>query len=206
MIKIRKNNPAFVFLMNYWKKHCILENSHYLWIQNHIEIKSKISKNTAIHLYGERSKVVYFVCKGALARIHYDKNYKLHIDHIALPGMALMSTIHIYSNTLSEGDIISIQPNSSYIIIKYKDIHQGIQHSPELETLINIFSNKIKKQIIALNVILHESTPLERYCRFINLLPELHQLLTQSEQSSLLNISRRTIQRIQYGFLKGNKI
>ncbi|MGN0004024.1 MAG: hypothetical protein ACI35V_11370, partial [Sphingobacterium composti] len=99
MVVIRNNNPTFRALLAFWKKHSTIEMHHINWIKENIEIIKPLSKGDIIYLQGQKQKYVYFVSHGAIARIIYDSNYRIHILSIALPEMALMSTLHLFSST-----------------------------------------------------------------------------------------------------------
>jgi len=144
MVRIRNNNASYRTLLAFWKKHCAIEKWHIDWLKENIEVHQYLPKGEIIHLEGERHKYIYFVCRGAVARIRYDTNYKIHILSLALPEMALMSTSHLYSSTPSKGNIIALHSRTSIIKIPYTAITAIPYEIPEIQTLINILSNKKK--------------------------------------------------------------
>lgn len=195
MVTIRKNNPSYSALLTFWKKHCTLENWHIEWLKENIEIIQPLSKGAIIYLEGERQKNIYFVSRGAIARIRYDSNYKISILSLALPEMALMSTAHLFSRTPSLGNIITLHANTRIIRIPYTAIKTQQHINPEINTLINILNNKKKKQLSQLRILSSIKKPRDRYLYFSENLKELKNQLTRKEAAQLLGISINTIFR-----------
>lgn len=195
MVSIRNNNPTFLTLLAFWKKHCALEMHHIEWIKENIEINKPLSKGDIIYLEGQKQKYVYFVSRGAIARTIYDSNYKTHILSIALPEMALMSTAHLYSATPSAGNIIALHSNTRIIKIPYKALKHVQQDFPEVNTLISILSNKKKKQLAQLRILSSISSTIDRYLYFAENMKNLKASLTHKEAAQLLGISINSIYR-----------
>jgi CRP-like cAMP-binding protein len=146
-------------------------------------------------LEGQKQKDVYFVSQGALARIIYDSNYKMHILSIALPEMALMSTAHLFSPTPSVGNIIALHANTRIIRIPYKALKHVQQDIPEVNTLISILNNKKKKQLAQLRIVSSISSTIDRYLYFAENMKNLKIYLTHKEAAQLLGISINSIYR-----------
>lgn len=195
MVAIRNNNLTFLTLLAFWKKHCALEMHHIEWIKENIEIIKPLSKGDIIYLEGQVQKYVYFVSRGAIARIIYDSNYKMHILSIALPEMALMSTAHLFSSTPSAGNIIALHSNTRIIKIPYKALKNVQQDLPEVSTLISILSNKKKKQLAQLRILSSISSTMDRYLYFAENMKNLKTSLTHKEAAQLLGISLNSIYR-----------
>lgn len=193
---IRKNNPAFHFLLQFWQKHCRLEKGHVDWAKQHIYILDKVRKEETLYLDGDKQKNVYFVARGLLARVHDDtETGKRQLWSIALPGMALMTTKHLYSHTPSSGDIIVLRPGTLVIQIPYWAILEFKEQEPQLNTLIGILTNKKYKQMTALSIILRETDLYTRYVAFADDMPELHRVLTHGETAEITGISLSSAQR-----------
>ena len=65
----------------------------------------KIKKGELLYYEGDNSKIVYLVNKGAIGRVTQDNlSGKRQIMTVALNGMALMTTNHLYSDTPSKGN------------------------------------------------------------------------------------------------------
>ena len=194
MTIIRNNNPSYLALLRFWKKHCLLEKWHIDWLKQNIEVIPALSKDEILYLEGERQKNLYFVSRGALARIRYDSNYKIYILSLALPEMAMMSTAHLYSHTPSIGNIIVLRSNTRVVRISYKAI-KSVQHIPEMNTLISILNNKKKKQLAQLRILSTINSATDRYLYFIKNLKDLKTQITHKEVVQLLGISKASIFR-----------
>ena len=202
---IRSNNPGLRFLLAYWKKYCQLEPWHTDWARRYIRIQNGIRRGQTLYLEGDHQKKVYFVTQGMLARVRYNDKGKRQLLSVALPGMALMCTDHLYSHTPSKGDIVVLRPRTVVVDIPYRAIVAFNEQEPQLNTLLHILTNKKKKQMTTLSRILHETDPFARHLLFVHDMPDLQALLTQVEQAELLCISRKTVQRSQYYLLTGRK-
>lgn len=201
---IRTNNPGLRFLIDFWSKYCPLEPWHTEWTRTRVKVQGELKKNHCLYLQGEAQKNVYLVTKGMLARADYDPDTgKRRILSVALPGMALMTTSHLYSGTPSVGDIVVLRPNSRVVEIPYRSILEFKEKEPHIDTLINVLGNKKRKQMMALRITTHGTKPFESYLRFIDELPELHETLTQKETAQLLGISKTTIQSAHYYHITG---
>jgi CRP-like cAMP-binding protein len=191
---IRKNNRGLRFLLQYWQRYCTLEDWHTDWAKRHIHVLSK-RKGDILYYDGEKQKRVYLVAKGLLARVRYDDSGKRQILSVALPGMALMTTEHLYSDTPSVGDIIVLRPDTLIIQIPYNAVLAFKEQEPQLNTLIAVLTNKNKKQMSALSRIMHEREPFRRYLLFANDMSQIHRNLTHTETAEILGISLSSSQR-----------
>lgn len=199
---IRTNNPGLRFLISYWSKYCTLEPWHTDWARRHIRIPDSLRKGDVLYLDGDRQKNVYLVARGLLARVQYHDG-KRQILSIALPGMALMTTDHLYSRTPSKGDIVVLRPHTIVIEIPYRAIRDFKDREPAIDTLIDVLGNKKRKQMATLRSATLGIKPFESYLRFVNELPELHHALTQTEAAQLLGISKTTLQSAHYFLVTG---
>jgi len=195
MVTIKNNNPTFQTLLAFWKKHCAIEMHHIEWIKENVEILKPLSKGDIIYLEGQKQKDVYFVCQGAIARVIYDLNFKMHILSIALPEMALMSTAHLFSHTPSVGNIIALHANTRIIRIPYKALKRVEQDIPEINTFISILNNKKKKQLAQLRILSSISSTMNRYLYFAENMKILKANLTHKDAAQLLGISINSIYR-----------
>ena len=194
---VRKNNPSYISLLKFWEKHCCLDKWHIDWLKQNIEIIKPLPKGEIVYVEGERQKSIFFVCRGALARIVYDTNQNMHILSIALQEMALMSTTHLFSSTPSSGNITALHPNTRIIKIPYSSIINYIHEVPEISTLFNILNNKEKKQLFQLRYLSSIKNPIDRYLYFNDNLKELKNSITNIQAAQLLGISIATIIRAQ---------
>lgn len=204
--KIRINNPGLQFLIQYWQRYCTLDDWHVEWTRNNILVRNKLRKGDPLYLEGEKQRNVYLVARGLLARVMYDEERENRkILSIATPGMALMTTSHLFSRTPSKGDIVVLRSGTLVIEVPYNHILQFKEQEPHLNTLISVLNYKKKKQISSLLDVMREQDPFARYLLFASHLPDLAIILTQIEQAQLLNISRKTVQRAQTFLLKGKR-
>lgn len=201
---IRNDNPGLLFLLRLWQKHCRLEDWHIAWAKQHILVLNKLQKEQTLLLAGEKAKNVYLVMQGMLARVDYKgKDSKRRILDLALPGMAFITTPHLYNPKPSTGDIIVLRSKTTVIKISYKSILALKEQEPQTNTIIHLLGTKRDKLREAVLQVLREGNSLSRYLLFAESMPELQRLLTQAEQAQLLNISRNTVQRGQYFLLTG---
>lgn len=201
--KIRINNPGLRFLANYWEKYCTLSDWHEEWARNNITVHSKIQRNATLCYEGDKQRNVYLVARGLLARVMYNEereNRKIH--SIATPGMALMTTSHLFSLTPSKGDIEILRSNTLIIEIPYRAIREFNEQEPQLNTLISVLSNKKKNLIIKLLHAKHKRKPFEVYLDYATYIPELQKILTNQESAQLLGISIDTVYRAKRMLLK----
>ena len=206
MAPLRNNNPGLRFLLAYWQRYCVLEDWHISWAKRHIHIVAGLHKGDTLYLEGEKQKHVYLVARGLLARVRHDEDTdKRQILSVALPGMALMTTSHLYSNTPSAGNIVTLRTDSIVVQIPYRAIREFKEQEPQLNTLIAVLTNKKKKQLTALSGMMHEPDSFARYLLFAKDMPEVQEVLTQVEQAALLGIARKTVQRAQYYLLTGKR-
>lgn len=154
---MRSNNPGFKFLLQYWQKYCVLEDWHLQWAKRNIYVPKKLQRGHILYMDSEYQKNVYLVAKGMLARIQLDEEgSKRRILNLATPGMAFMTTLHLYNQTPSKGDIIVLHPRTTVIEIPYKAILDFKEQEPQLNTLINVLNNKKKKQLATLLLLYQE--------------------------------------------------
>ncbi|PRD51991.1 hypothetical protein C5749_16980 [Sphingobacterium gobiense] len=196
--RIRKHNPGLRALLAFWSRYCDLSPWHAQWAHQHIDVM-RIPRGEVLSWSGDRTKKVYFVCKGMLGRIidiEVNGIAKRKIMSIALPGLALTSTTHLYRNTPHEGDIVALR-SGIVVGISYKAIKAFKAEEPAIETLVDILTHKKKRQLEAHIQILHSTSPFERYLLFDKLMPEIRQVTSQREQADFLGISRDTVQKAQ---------
>lgn len=195
---IRSSNPGLRFVLHYWQKYCELDPWHVQWAKQHIRVLNKLAKNEVLYYEGEKQKYVYLVARGLLARVRYqDDSYKRQILSVALPGMALLSSTHLYSRSPSRGDIIVLRPNTLIIQIPYVAILAFNQQEPQLNTLINVLTNKKKKQLSLLRIMTSIAQYDQRYEWFAHNMRELAIQLTLQETADLLGMSLSTIKRLR---------
>lgn len=205
MSKLRKNHMAFRYLMDFWSKYCPLEDEHALWVLQHAT-PLHLDSREYLYLSGQKQKNLYFVVRGLLARIEFDQHSdKRRILSIALPGMATMSTGHLYSHTPSHGDIVALRSNTDVLRFPYTALKEGKVKDTRIDTLIDVLNNKEKKYLSVLRRACMSNIPYRRYLQFAEHMPELRRILTHSECADLLGISLSTVHRAQKKWLRGQK-
>lgn len=200
---IRKNNPGLQSLLKFWGRYCELTLWHEAWARQRIKV-IPVRRGDVLSWTGDRQKMVYFVCKGILARVtetEVKDQTKRQITSIAMPGLALTSTTHLYRSTPHEGNIIALR-SGIVVAIPYKTIKAYKEIEPTVETLIDILINKKKRQVETHLQILHPTSAFQRYILFDTLLPEIRNATSQKEQADFLGISRDTVQKAQKFLLK----
>ena len=188
--------------MALWSKHCQVTPWHEAWALRHIRI-TNTRKNDSLYFEGVLDRSVYIVAKGMLARVQYDQNTgRRHILTVAVPGMALMTTFHLYSHTPSKGDIIVLRANTQVIQISYQELKSLKQQEPDIDTLIDVLGNKKKKQLAALRGVTLGAKPYISCLLFLEEMPDLRDALTLQEIADLLGISLSTVKRAYKKWLK----
>lgn len=206
MARLRNNNPGIRFLIQLWSKYCMLENFHLEWAKKHIRCSTELKKNHLLYFQGESKKEVYLVIKGLIGRVIEDnETSKRRILSVGTPGMGFMTTNHLYSSTPSKGAIIALRSGTKVIQLTYRSILELMEMDRNADILINVLTNKKKKQLAALRRISLEGSALEKCILFAEELPHLYLILSQQEIADILNISRRTVQMAS-GYLARNPI
>lgn len=190
-------NKGLKLFFAFWRKYHELDNFHYQWAKDHLKVLV-VKRGEVLEPPGHTSEVSYFVATGLLARAEDDPaTGKRKITSLAPPNMGLMSTVHLHSHSIRPGAIVALRQG---IVIALP--HQVLRHFQEYEksvdTLVDVFCNKEKRQLILLQQLLREYSSFERYLSFSQLMPEIRAVTSQLEQAALLDISRNTIQRATY--------
>lgn len=195
MGRLRNNNPGIRFLIQLWSKYGELEDFHLEWAKKHIRCLTELKKNYLLYYEGEHKKEIYIVIKGLIGRVIENSDTgKRQILSVGTSGMGLMTTNHLYSSTPGKGDIIVLRPGTKIIQLSYRSILELREMDRNADILINVLTNKKKKQMSALRRISLEETAFEKCLLFAEELPQLYQMLSQQEIADILNISRRTVQ------------
>lgn len=206
MPAIRKNNRGLRLLLALWSKHVPLTAWHEAWASANVRIRRGFRRQDVLYEEGQRQKNIYLAIEGLLARVSFDpSNGRRQILSVALPGMALMTTDHLYSSTPSKSDICILRSNTIVVQIPYAAIKNFYEQEPNLSTLINVIGNKKKKQLAALRRISLDPHPVSACTQFLRDMPELHQVLTQQEIADLLGISRSSVQEAEYLHATGKR-
>lgn len=195
MVRFRNNNPGINFLIALWSKYCRLEEFHIEWLKKHVRYFTALKKNHLLYYQGENKKEIYIVTKGLIGRVVENLDTgKRQILSVGTPGMALLTTDHLYSSTLGKGNIIALHSGTSIIRLTYRSILELREMDRNADILINVFTNKKKKQISTLRSISLKGSAFEKCILFTEELPHLYHLFTQQEVADILNVSRRTVQ------------
>lgn len=197
----KKHIAAVEILIQHWSKFGTLEPYHGQWALQQSDLMY-CRRNEGVYAEGWTDKIVFYVCSGILARVRYDEQDNRHILSVGLPGMAMLSTEHLYSQTQAEGSIIALG-TSTVLTISYHAVKTLKETEKSLDNFVNALNNKKRRQLARLRTVGRIVEPTHRYIHFAKRLPELRHALTQVEQAELLGISRRTIQRASYFLLTG---
>lgn len=188
------HQQAIELLLKHWSKYAKIKKSHFNWLLNN-STYHQLSARGVLYEAGSRDKFVFIVCDGLIARIYEDEeSEKTKIFSVALPGMALMTTEHLYSESPSQGHIVGIRP-SHILALPYATVHKHKKKDAKVETLVDVLNSKKKKQLVQLRRLSLILNPSERYLSFHTHMPTLRAILSQREIAMLLSISRSTIQR-----------
>lgn len=201
MMMSRNTKTGLKPLLDFWGRYQSLDNFHYQWAKDHLKIIF-VKRHEVLELSASTS---YFVAKGLLARVEEDPlTLKRKIMSLALPNMALLCTVHLYSQHIQPGKLVALR-SGILVSLPHTALRQFQADEKSIDTLIDIFSNKEKRQLALLREATMGFSPFDRYLNFARLLPEIKAVTTQIEQADLLNISRDTVQQAQY-FLATAKI
>ncbi|WP_343564067.1 hypothetical protein [Sphingobacterium sp.] len=197
-------NKGLKLFFAFWEKYHELDNFHYQWAKDHLKVLV-VKRGDVLEPPGHRTEISYFVATGMLARAEDNSNTsKRKITSLALPNMALMSTVHLHSHSIRPGEIIALRPGI-IIALPHHVLRRFQEYEKSVDTLVDVFCNKEKRQLILLQQLLREYSSFDRYLSFVELMPEIRAVTSQTEQAALLDISRNTIQRASY-FLATRKI
>jgi len=146
-----------------------------------------------------QEKYLYYIVDGLVARQCYQWNsntqkYNRTLLLVALPGMTLLSTKDLYSDTQLAGEIVALHA-TALLQFSYASIKQLVHQHPMLLHVLSSCSSKERHQLFLLRRLDRINSLQMRYIEFIKTLPPLHQSLSQQEQQDLLGISRSSIQR-----------
>lgn len=189
-------------LFEFWRKYHPIDNFHYQWAKDNLKVRI-VKRGELLNTADRPSEMTYFVATGLLARVEENvETGKRKIMSIAIPNMALMTTNHLYTHNLYPGDIVALR-SGIIITIPHHALRHFQEHEKSIDTLIDVLSNKKKKQLALLRRATLGYSPFDRYLNFAKLLPEIKASTTQIEQADLLGISRHTVQQAQYFLLTG---
>ncbi len=191
-----KAPKVFLDLMEFWAKHCHLEDYHLQWAMESFEILN-LKRGEYLFHEGSNLKITGLVVNGLLAR-EKEGSWKGRRRLVLIAGQyqSISTTIHPYSTTCIMGDIVALR-KSLILVIGNKKIRQGLEQDPNTACLVNILSNNNSRALAKMLTVKESTSPSERYLLFDRLFPELRKLTTQREQADLLGISRDTVQKMQ---------
>jgi hypothetical protein len=199
-----KHSPkaGLKLLFDFWGKYHTLDQFHFQWATDHLKAMT-VKRGDILNSSTRTGKMSYFVATGLLARIEEDPDTgKRKILSLAIPTMALITTHHLYSHSLHPGQIVALR-SGVVIAIPHAVLRQFQQHEKSIDTLIDVLSNKKKRQLALLRQATLGYSPIERYINFSKLLPKIKAVTTQIEQANLLGISRHAVQEAQYFLITG---
>lgn len=193
-------------LINHLGKFGTVQPHHEIWIDRHAQYKV-YPKDTCLHEEGSRAEKFFYICSGMLARtthVEHPKTKKIirKILSVGLPQMGILTTDHLFTSTQNAGNIVTLRP-SQILTIPYHRLKAMKEDDRLFSALMDALSNKKKRQLHKLRRIDVMKDPAAIYTEFVNLLPELDNLLLQNEKQDLLQISRSTIHRTGFFLLKG---
>lgn len=193
MNKVNPDNRDFKFFIENWNISYLLSSDHISWSLSQCKIITT-QRNQILSETADKKHYFYFVCRGLLAHISYVPFGKRKIINLAYSGMALSSTIHLYSEAQIPGELIALR-SGTIIAIPYSSL---LACHPEDPAICALISRLVQQQIRFLHkmrYICWSLYPSERYKLFIKLLPDIDRCTTQVEQANLLGISRSCIQQ-----------
>ncbi|MGN0019979.1 MAG: hypothetical protein ACI35Z_04235 [Sphingobacterium hotanense] len=193
MSQINPRNKDFQFFIEVWKKSQHISEYHVTWAQSQCKIFTT-RRNQNISVFVNKSHCLYFVCSGLLAHCLALPSGKRKIMNLAYPGMALATTVHLYSTKRICGDLISLR-SGTILALPYTSLLASFQEDITIHRLISFLQNKQLRFLYKLRNICWSLIPSERYRLFIVLLPEVSMRTSQYEQADLLGISRSCIQQ-----------
>ncbi|QIH35496.1 hypothetical protein [Sphingobacterium sp. DR205] len=198
----RSHKAGLKLLFDFWGKYHTIDNFHYQWAKDNLKVKT-VKRGEQLNSTDHHQEMTYFVATGLLARIEVNPDTgKRKIMSIAIPNMALMTTNHLYTHNLHPGNIVALR-SGIIITIPHLILRQFQENEKSIDTLIDVLSNKKKRQLALLRRATLGHSPFKRYLHFAKLLPEIKAATTQIEQADLLGISRHAVQEAQYFLLTG---
>jgi len=202
MTNKRSPKAGLKLLLDFWGKYHTIDNFHYQWAKDNLSVRT-VKRGEQLNATEHHSEMTYFVATGLLARIEENPDTgKRKIMSLAIPNMALMTTNHLYTHNLHPGNIVALR-SGIIIAIPHLILRQFQENEKSIDTLIDVLSNKKKRQLALLRRATLGHSPFERYLHFAKLLPEIKAATTQIEQADLLGISRHAVQEAQYFLLTG---
>lgn len=193
----RKNNPSYQYMVRFWSKYCELEDIHLQWLKKHADIRSNLKRGQVLHFDGDPQKIVFIVTKGLVGRVtESEKTGKRKIISVGIPGMALMTTKHLYSSSPSIGSLIVLRSGTEIVSFKYRSILEFRIIERNTDILIGVFTNKKKEQLNAFRRIALEESAFDKCLLFTKEFPLFFQILSHQEIADILSISKRTVQAV----------
>lgn len=198
----RSPKAGLKLLFDFWGKYHAIDSFHHQWAKDNLKVKI-VKRGEQLRPTDRPLEMTYFVATGLLGRIEENPDSgKRKIMSLAIPNMALMTTNHLYTHNLSPGNIVALR-SGIIITIPHPVLRQFQEQEKSIDTLIDVLSNKKKRQLALLRRATLGYSPFERYLNFAKLLPEIKAVTTQIEQADLLGISRHTVQEAQYFLTTG---
>lgn len=200
MKKIHHHNRALKSLMEHWSKLCQLRPDHRQWVSEHCECIST-RRGQWLTEEGTKHTDLFIVTEGAIANIYGSRAQQYPVLNVAIPMMALSSTVHVFSDTPVAGAIQVIR-SGQVLRLPYKNLRSWFHEDPCLDHLFYMLANKQIRFHYLLRQIRNIKTLRERYVRFCELLPEFVGYLNEFQQAQLLGISRSTLQAAKLDLLR----
>lgn len=213
----KKERMAITQFSAHWGRYTDLQPYQQQWLEKHVSYEI-YNRNKCIYDSEWNEKRVFYVISGLVGRVQdivvpikaTKKNIKnppeekiiKRLLSVGTPGMALMSTDHLYTDTQSTGEIITLR-RSEVLTIDYEAIHRFMIDDNSLDGMLYALGNKKKRLMVRLRQIDAITDLQARYVRFAEILPDILGVLNQTEIQNLLGISRRTISRAQHFYAKG---
>lgn len=192
-------------LLDHLRKFGEVLPHHEAWIRKHAKY-SFFPKNKVVYEGDSSKELVVYVCQGLLARTEYielgDGTIKRRIHTLGLPNRGMMSTEYLFTSSLEIGSIRSLR--DSHVLIIPRELLIKVQKKEDLfKSFVGALTSKKKRMLSKLRRIALTTEPIMRYIKFVEVFPELHLLLLQTEKEDLIQISRSTIMRANYIMLTG---
>src|SRR5690606_37739336 len=113
----KKHIAAAAILIQHWSKFGTLDPYHKQWALQHSDLCIYRRKDW-VYAEGWSDKIMFYICRGILARVRYDEQDDRHILSVGLRGIAMPSTEQLCNQIQAEGSIVVLR-NSTLLTLPY---------------------------------------------------------------------------------------
>src|SRR5690606_22915039 len=136
----KKHIAAAAILIQHWGKFGTLDPYHKQWALQHSDL-CVYRRNDWVYAEGWSDKIIFYVCRGILARVRYTAQYNRHIISVGLHGMAILHTKHLSIQTQAEGRLVVVR-NSTHLAPPYHAAKALKQEEKRLTYFIRALHHK----------------------------------------------------------------